>query len=102
MKIQIHAANDVGNELCIGKFDLTQFQSLDINLQRYRTYRGTDKFIGTNCTSLLTLKILLTSIQTPMYIMETLIVFDMMVTSSKTTIHHIDLVLSATLFAQRL
>ena len=32
-------------------FDLTQFQSLDINLQRYRTYRCTDKFIGTNCTS---------------------------------------------------
>ena len=34
-------------------FDLTQFQSLDINLQRYRTYRCTDKFIWTNWTSLL-------------------------------------------------
>ena len=35
---------------CVAFFDLTQFQSLDINLQRYRTYRCTDKFIGTNTT----------------------------------------------------
>ena len=34
-------------------FDLTEFQSLNINLQHYQTYRCTDKFIGTNCTSLL-------------------------------------------------
>ncbi len=33
-------------------FDLTQFQPLDINLQWNRTYRCTDKFIGTNCTSI--------------------------------------------------
>ena len=30
-------------------FDLIQLQALNINLQRYRTYRCTDKFIGTNC-----------------------------------------------------
>ncbi len=35
-------------------FDLTQFQSQDIKLQRYRNYRCTDQVIGANCTSLLT------------------------------------------------
>ena len=34
-------------------FDLTQIQSLEINLQHYQTYWCTDKCIGTNCTSLL-------------------------------------------------
>ncbi len=32
-------------------FDLTRFQSLDIKLQRCRTYRYIDKFTETNCTS---------------------------------------------------
>ena len=32
---------------------LTQFQSLDINLRHYQTYRCTNKFIGTNCMLLL-------------------------------------------------
>ena len=34
-------------------FHLTQFKVLDFKLQHYRTNRCTDKFIGTNCMSLL-------------------------------------------------
>ncbi len=32
MNIKIHTANDVNNVLCDVKFDLTQFQFLDINV----------------------------------------------------------------------
>ena len=55
MKIKKHTANNVNNMLCDVKFwfDSISIQSLGINLQRYRTYRCTNKFIGTNCMSLL-------------------------------------------------
>ncbi len=53
MKIKIYTAkknNDVNNVLC--KVDF-QFDSISIARFQYRAYRCTDKFIGTNCMSLL-------------------------------------------------
>ncbi len=55
MRINIHTAYDVNNMLWDVKLSFDSFSiPIYINLQRYQTYRCTDKLIGTNCTPKIT------------------------------------------------